>query len=113
MTSLRNTLLNWQQPQLKSVLTQELLQLDNDALPLQKATNFGGSIKPEQLDLVILSTTENNDDLLIKTGVFFTEIIGGCNCHDDPTEENIYCEVLITINKKNASSRFMLIEEKL
>jgi len=110
MTILSNSLLNWQQPQFKSVLTLELLQLSSEELPLHKATNSGGFIKPEQLDLVILSTKENNDDLLIKTGIFFTELIGGCNCHDDPTEENIYCEALITINKKNARSQITLIE---
>jgi len=111
MARLYNTLLNWQQPQFKSVLTQELLELDNTDLPLHKATNSGGFIKPDQLDLVILSKTENTEDLLIKTGIFLTEIIGGCNCHDDPVEENIYCQVLITINKKNAHSQIKLIEE--
>jgi len=111
MITLSNSLSAWQQPQFRSVLTQELLQLDNETFPLYKATNFGGFIKPEQLDLVILSTTENNDDLLIKTGIFFTELIGGCNCHDDPTEENIYCEALITINKTNAQSQIRLIKE--
>lgn len=108
MIVLQETLLNWHKKNLKRVLKQELTTLKTNTLPLHLATTQGGIINTENLDLIILSTAETNKHIEIKTGIFFTEIVGGCNCDDAPSETEVYCILLITINKKTAHSSFTI-----
>jgi len=108
MTQLTNALKNWGSEDFKKVLKHDIEALSNDVLPLNQATCQGGIADDSNISALINSVTENNTQLLIKVGIFFNEIIAGCNCNDDPAEENTYCELLLTINKSNAEACFSL-----
>ena len=55
---------------------------------------MGGFIDENSISLSILgSEIESANHLNLKCGVFYIEKIGGCNCLDEPYEENGYCEV--------------------
>ena len=110
MTHLHKSLQSWNTEQFKRILTQELQALESTALPLHLATTQGGYVNKDNLGITLLSATEDQFELKIKAGLFFTEIIGGCNCHDDPIEANAYCQLEISINKGNASTRIILLE---
>ncbi len=110
MTQLKNALKSWGSKDFKKVLKHEIEALNNNDLPLNQATCQGGIADDSNISALINSVTENDTQLLIKVGIFFNEIIAGCNCGDDPAAENTYCELLVTINKNNAESDFTLQE---
>lgn len=65
------------------------------------------------LSVSILKTSENDDSIIASAGLFYTGIIPGCSCADDPTpidESNEYCEISICINKITAESIISLVE---
>jgi len=108
MTKLTNSLKNRGSENFKKVLKQEIEALGNDDLPLNQATCQGGLADDSNISALINSVTENETQLLIKVGVFFNEIVAGCNCGDDPSSENTYCELLVSIDKSTAEASFSL-----
>ena len=108
---LAESLKHWKSASFKDVFRSELLSLDTTFLPLHLATNQGGHVDYSSIGLTILSTSEDENFVNVKTGIFFTEIVGGCNCDDDPSEANSYCILLINIHKTTAKCAFSLLTE--
>ena len=111
MLTLHRSLKHWKSISFKEIFKSEFLKLDLSTLPLHQSTTQGGYVDYTNIELTLLSTTENVRDILIKTGLFFNEIVGGCNCEDDPIEINNYCILLISINKNTARCSFSLLDE--
>ena len=60
---------------------------------------------PEPLsEPFIFETADKGEFVQAKVGVFFSEIVGGCSCGDDPITVNAYCEILVSIDKKTAQA---------
>ena len=81
-------------------------------LPLQQALSHGNFANTDNLDIMILSITDDKSTIQAKVGIFFTSIISGCQCSDDPTpinEENEYCELMLNINKNTSTSTITLL----
>lgn len=106
MIKLKRALSSWGSISFKQVLKQELAQLPLDNFPLHKATQYGGIIDESDISFSIITIDEKPGYLIIKTGIFFLEIIGGCSCGDDPGTENIYCECILTIDRDSAEASF-------
>ena len=103
----------WKTDNFIAVLTEEICSLEADNLPLQQGLQYSSYANAENLSATILSVTEQKDKILVKAGLFYTGIIAGCNCADDPTpvdEINEYCEILLCIDKKTAQTTVLLIE---
>lgn len=111
MKKIFNSIKHWPDESVKQEIKLELLNLEPGSLPLHLATTQGGIVNESNLGLTILSCSDMTDDIVIKAGVFFTEVIGGCNCDDDPIEIPAYCLISISINKTTAHAVFNLIEE--
>ncbi|MDH5516381.1 MAG: glucosamine--fructose-6-phosphate aminotransferase [Gammaproteobacteria bacterium] len=111
MILLKNALQHWSQADFNQVIKAELLSLPASIFPLQDATTQGGLVDANKLDLTILSCSDSAENILIRTGIFFTEIIAGCNCNDDPVEAPAYCLVSVDINKNTAEASFSLLLE--
>lgn len=63
---------------------------------------------------MILNTTEENDSIQVKAGIFYAGIIAGCSCSDDPSptdEQNEYCELQFIINKDTAETSVNLLNQ--
>lgn len=108
MTRLINSLKNWGSEHFKRALKQELEALPDGVLPLDQATCQGGKADASNIAALVNSATENDTKILVKVGIFFNEIIAGCNCGDDPKADNTYCELLISIDKTTAETDFSL-----
>lgn len=96
-----------------NVLKHELCSIDANLLPLQQGLRHSSYANAENLSATILKTEENNGRILVTAGLFYSGIIAGCNCADDPTpvdEINEYCEVLICINKNTAETTVSLVD---
>lgn len=103
-----------QQPDFKSILKAEIQTIDPDLLPLQQGLSLSSYVGKTPFSAVILSVTEEPDSIQVKTGIFYTGIIAGCSCSDDPSptdEQNEYCELFFVIDKKTAATTIRLLSE--
>lgn len=113
MITLPTSLQAWNTDSFNTILKEEISTLDKNLLPLQQGLKHSSIANGETLTATILSTEDNNDCIIVKAGLFYTGIVAGCNCADDPTpvdEINEYCEVLFSINKQTAEASITLIE---
>ncbi len=112
MIYLKNSLAAWNKKNFDAVFTSELAALGLQHLPLQKALAFSSYALDNNISARLINKTENENFIQIKTGIFYTGIIAGCNCADDPSptdEQNEYCELLVNIHKKNAEASIALL----
>ena len=104
----------WNTPVFTSVFKQEVCRLEKDALPLQTALAHSSHVSDGAIDPVVLTINEVQDAIHIKTGVFYSGIIAGSCCADDPTpvcEQTEYCELMISINKTSAEVSIVLLSD--
>jgi hypothetical protein len=95
---------------LAKALKHELENLPAGTLPLEKGTSRGGFVDDSDISVTVIRVIQDENSIQAKIGVFFTEIIVGCGCGDDPIPENTYCEMQISIDRKTATARFELIK---
>jgi hypothetical protein len=100
MPSFPNSLRAWPSESFAEALKQEIQAVGIAGLPV--ATTQGGHVDEQEFSVMVLVTQETADAIEARVGVFFSEILGGCNCSEDPVESNSYCELIVAINKKNA-----------
>ncbi len=112
MFKLSLSLQAWDTEAFNAVLKEEICSLDADTLPLQRGLSSSSYANGNNLSITILKVENENNNIFVKAGLFYTGIIAGCNCADDPTpvdENNEYCEVLFCINKNTAETTVSLI----
>lgn len=102
------------QPDFKKIVKNEIQAIDPTLLPLQKGLSFSSYVGNSAFSVTILNTSEENNSIKVKAGIFYTGIIAGCSCSDDPSptdELNEYCELQFTINKKTAETTITLLND--
>jgi hypothetical protein len=109
---LTDTLNAWGTPGFEAALKQEIEQLDADRLPLQQGLSTSSHAFDNKLKAMVIGVSEEKDCLRARVGIFYTGIIAGCSCADDPTpvgENNEYCEVQLDIDKATAETTVTLL----
>ena len=102
----------WGTPDFNDILKKEIEQLDVENLPLQHGLSTGSYAMDNNLKVMIISVSERANLIRAKAGIFYSGVIAGCSCADDPTpidEHNEYCEVHIDINKITAETTVVLL----
>lgn len=97
----------------KKIAKEEIQNIDPEFLPLQQGLSHSSYVADTAISVIILNFNEENNTLHIKTGVFYSGIIAGCSCSDDPTpvdEQNEYCELQFEVNKKTAETSVKLLK---
>jgi hypothetical protein len=105
--SLPRALSTWGTDAFETTLKQELRDLDPWHLPLQQAMTQGSQVSERTIDPVILHSEARDGLLVVKVGIFYSSVIAGSCCADDPTpmcEENEYCEVKVTIRRADGEA---------
>jgi len=114
MFYLKKSLQAWSSDDFNTVFQKEISTLDVDVLPLQQGLRYSSYALSDKLSSTILSATTEKENILIKVGLFYTGMISGCNCADDPSpaneEYNEYCDVLFRINKETAATTVALVD---
>lgn len=98
----------------KNILKSEIQAIDPALLPLQQGLSLSSYVGKTPFSAVILSSTDKSDSIHVKAGIFYTGIIAGCSCSDDPSptdEQNEYCELLFIIDKKTAATAVTLLSD--
>ena len=107
MIQLANTLDAWGTPDFSDRLKAEIENLDINLLPLQQELSSSSYVTSKNIEVMILGAGETEGLIKAKAGIFYSGIIAGCNCADDPTpvdEINEYCEVVIDIDKSSGEA---------
>ena len=100
-------------PEFNKVLKNEIQDLDPNLLPLQQGLSLSSYVGKTPFSAVILNVSEEQNHIKIKAGIFYTGIIAGCSCSDDPSptdEQNEYCELLFSIDKETAETSVQLLD---
>ena len=102
----------WKTPAFNAVLKQEICSLYSKQLPLQQGLQNSSYAISDKLSIIVLETSEDETNIIVKAGLLYNGIIAGCSCSDDPTptdETNEYCDALFTINKASAETSVSLL----
>ena len=100
-------------PEFNKALKNEIQDLDPNLLPLQQGLSLSSYVGKTPFSVVILNVSEEADYIKIKVGIFYTGIIAGCSCSDDPSptdEQNEYCNLLFSVNKNTADTDVVLLD---
>jgi len=115
MIRLRQSLDAWGTPGFRDVLKQEIERLDAGLLPLQQALSRSSYVTERPFQVMLLGADEAAGSIHARVGIFYTGVIAGCSCADDPTpvdELNEYCEVLLVIDRRTAATTVSLSVEE-
>lgn len=98
MPLLPKSIAAWNTDRFEKVLVQEVAALGLDHLPLQQGLTYSSVALDHALEVVLLDAEQQGDRVIAKLGAFYTGIVAGCSCADDPTptdEVNEYCELVV------------------
>ena len=112
MFCLANSAQTWNTPAFDKTLKAEVCGMDADLLPLQKALTQSSYTEGNNRNAIILKIDDDDQFIHVKIGMFYTGIIPGCSCADDPTpdnEYNEYCELQFKIDKATGDSMVELL----
>lgn len=104
----------WGTPRFEAVLKDEIEQLDPGLLPLQQCLSVTSHAADGPFKAMILGVSEEADAIRVKAGIFFSGIVAGCSCADDPTpveEQHEYCELLFEIDKATTETTVNFLAE--
>jgi len=93
-------------PTFAEVLRRELLALPDGVLPIEGEQ--GGLVDPASLGVTLLSSRADAERIEIAVGVFYTEIVGGCSCGDEPFGVNGYTELRLRIERADGGALILL-----
>jgi hypothetical protein len=111
MLQLPLALAAWNSPAFAAVLKDELAG-QAAALPLQQATAYSSAALDDGIEIMLIGTEETAAVLHIRVGVFFSGIVAGCSCADDPTPVEAqpeYCELELRIDPATAVTAVRLV----
>lgn len=114
MIKLTKSLKAWETPDFASLLKKELEDLDITVLPLQQGLTQSSFSLENKFQVMIIAVSEESDFIRAKVGIFYSGLIPGCSCADDPTpvtEYSEYCEVHFDIDKGTAVTTVKLLSE--
>lgn len=112
--TLSTSLKAWNTENFIAHFKQEVSLLDPHLLPLQQGLSLSSYVSNDKVTAVINRTKENSSHINIYTSIFYTGIIAGCSCSDDPTPQdtqNEYCELCFSINKLTAETTVTLLAD--
>ena len=102
----------WGTPKFSETLKAAIEGMDASQLPLQQGLATTSYAVDTGLKAMIIGFSEEREVIRAKAGIFYSGIIAGCSCADDPTpvdEQNEYCEVQLDIDKRTAETRITLL----
>jgi len=114
MILLPESLKSWNTPEFDATLRNEVRSLGANHLPLQEGLTVGGYALDENLDAKILRAAADDAFIRVRVGIFYSSIIAGCSCADDPTpinENSEYCEADIAIDRQTAEARINIARD--
>ena len=95
----------------ETALRLALQRLPPGTLPLHEACTQGGVVDDGDLGISLLNWAVSGSQVTARVGVFFDEIVGGCNCHDDPVATHSYALLGLRIARDGGRAEVRLLSE--
>lgn len=114
MILLNQSINAWGSADFATVFKAEVSQIPHASLPLQQGLAQSSYVSDESFSAVILNSSADDININIKAGIFYTGIIAGCSCADDPTPldtQNEYCELNFTLNRQTGEAQIDLLAD--
>jgi hypothetical protein len=111
MLSFPRPLNAWKTDGFRPILKAEIEGMGAEYLPLDEGTSQGGFVDDSKITATVLSVKDEANSIAAEVGVFFTEIVAGCSCGDEPDSLKAYCRMRILIEKATANARISVIPE--
>jgi len=114
MARLAKALSAWGSPAFEDILKAGIEQLDPAWLPLQQGLSQSSYVSEDAFSVMLIRVLETPDSLCVKAGIFYSGVIAGCNCADDPSPVDTcteYCVVQFVIDRKTAETTVELVPE--
>ena len=114
MIRLPQALSAWPSPAFNAVLKNEIEHLNPDLLPLQQGLSQASHVLAGKLSAMPIAVVEETNGLRVTVGIFYSGIMAGCSCSDDPTpadETNEYCELCFDIDRQTAEAAITLLSD--
>ncbi|MFP5410380.1 MAG: hypothetical protein ACLGG6_05335 [Gammaproteobacteria bacterium] len=112
MIRLPDSVRAWGTPDFEAVAKREIAALDPAALPLQQALSVSSHVAEAPIQATVLASGDQNGRIRVKAGIFYSGIIAGCSCADDPTpmsEQAEYCVLQLDIDPATAEATLTLL----
>jgi len=114
MIKLEKACLDWGRKCFNETFKHEVEQLDALQLPLQAGLSQSSVVSDEPFRVMVISSAESQHHIEVRAGIFYSGIIAGCSCSDDPTlvePQTEYCELVFTIDRESGEMRVTLASE--
>jgi hypothetical protein len=99
---------NWNSPDFENSLKHIVESLDPTQKllhgPLQQGLSHGDYVAEDKIKAMIIKVAMIDKMIEAKLGIFYTSLLTGCHCSDDPTPDNVYneyCELQFVINPED------------
>lgn len=102
----------WGSDAFNEVLKAEMHDLSAHELPLQQGLSLSSFVSAEPFQVMIIHAAEESGVIRVKAGIFYSGIIAGCSCSDDPTPTDVqaeYCEVECAIDMTTGEAEIKLL----
>lgn len=114
MIQLQQSLRAWGSDAFSDTFKAEVEALAPEQLPLQQGLALSSYVSSEPFRVMVISSREEEAALHIKAGVFYSGIIAGCSCADDPTPTDVqaeYCDLEFVIDKQDGGTQVRLLAD--
>jgi hypothetical protein len=115
MIHLNKALSAWGQEDFPARLRAEIELLPHSSLPLQEGLSYSSYVSDEPFQVMILRVNEEGEQLVAVARLFYSGIIAGCSCADDPTPldtQTESCLLELRLDKQDASVSFTLLPDE-
>lgn len=112
MIKLSHALAAWGTDAFDNSFKAEVEQLPADQLPLQQGLALSSYVSGEPFKVMVIGSSEGASSIRVKAGIFYSGIIAGCSCSDDPTPTDVqpeYCDVQFDIDKQSGAAILTLL----
>ncbi len=112
MIALTESLRAWGTPEFTLRFKTEVERLPAEQLPLQQGLQHTSYVSSEPFSVMVLAASDEPHLIHVKAGAFYSGIIAGCSCVDDPTPMSTIAEHVVLqfdIDKRDGSTTVTLL----
>jgi hypothetical protein len=113
MLRLGSALQVWGSERFETKVKQALEGLPHHELSLQQALQHSSQVSGEPIQVMFLDAVEFTGYIKVRVGVFYSGVIAGCSCADDPTPVDTvseYCTLELVIDGCSAEVEVVLTD---
>ena len=111
MPKLSNSLNDWSTDTYGRTIKNELQSLQPGSFPLEKGLTQGGKVDDSNITVSVFESRDSDQEIQTKVAIFFTEVVGGCSCGDEPFEAHAHCTLWVTIDRATAEATFEVVAD--